>query len=120
MREEPTQETDGEQSSMKETTRSYGNLLHGTDLLTALPTILYAQEDVTPTSERYIPVLDDPIDPTEISRCIRKLKSDKAPGIDGIAPRVLKLLSEDGILVLIFIFNEVFAAPTLNAGIRRE
>jgi hypothetical protein len=52
--------------------------------------------------------LDDPIEPTEVLRCALKLKPNKAAGIDGIPPGVLKFLPDSWILLLTHIFNLVF------------
>lgn len=107
------------------TLRSYGEASHGTEPLTPLTTVANAQvmktsvpiipcenqqEDYTPINKYivHIPVLDDPIESTEVKLCIRKLKVDKAPGTDGIAPGILKILDDEWILLLTFAFNAVF------------
>ena len=62
----------------------------------------------SPQQQRYIPVLDDPIQGVEVDRCIRKLKSNKAAGTDGISPGILKLLPINWIILLTQLFNHVF------------
>ena len=62
----------------------------------------------TPTNLYYIPVLDDAISPIEVEASIKKLNSNKAAGIDGIPPGLLKILPDDWILLLTFILNKVF------------
>jgi hypothetical protein len=39
-----------------------------------------------PIHQRYIPILDDPIDVLEVLRCTKKLRPNKAAGSDGIPP----------------------------------
>ena len=74
-------------------------------------TLLSAPEvplNFEPAAPRYIPVLDDPIMPGEVDDCIKSLKSNKAAGIDGVAPGLLKLLNDSWILLITFLFNCVF------------
>ena len=61
-----------------------------------------------PREHRYIPVLDDPIQPGEVLDAIDNLKSNKAAGIDGVPPGVLKLMTDEWLLLLTYVFNEVF------------
>ena len=61
-----------------------------------------------PSSGVYIPVLDDPIDPSEVDASIKQLKSNKAAGTDGAPPGVLKLLTVEWIVLLTFMFNLIF------------
>jgi hypothetical protein len=61
-----------------------------------------------PTAPKYIPIMDDPITPGEVADCIKLLKADKAAGVDGVAPGLLKLLDEEWILLFTFLFNCVF------------
>ena len=57
----------------------------------------------------YIPVLDDPIDPNEVSYVIDKqLNANKSPGIDGLSTGVFKCLPLQWILTLTVILNNVF------------
>ena len=56
-----------------------------------------------------IPLLDDPIDPSEIDDVLRnQLKPDKSPGLDGLGPGLFKLLPAQWIIALSFILNVVF------------
>ena len=64
--------------------------------------------EYTPSQYKYIPLLDDPIAVTEIDRCIRKLKAEKAYGVDGIAPGLLKHLPDEWITMITVLFNAVF------------
>ena len=66
------------------------------------------QLDYQPVSLKYVPVLDDAIAPGEVDDCLRRLKSNKAAGIDGTAPGLLKLLPDSWILILTHLFNSVF------------
>ena len=66
------------------------------------------EEIVTPENGPYIPVLDDEISAMEVKREIDKLKAGKAPGLDGVPPGVLKLLSPAWICTLTVLFNSVF------------
>ena len=66
------------------------------------------QQEYTPSTPKYIPDLDAPIQPMEVSNSINKLKTSKAPGPDGIAPGIFKILPDDWILMLTFIYNAIF------------
>ena len=50
--------------------------------------LLSSPEDVTPEyvpeTQKFVPVLDNPIAPYEVDSCIKKLKANKAAGIDGV------------------------------------
>ena len=56
----------------------------------------------------YIPILDDPIFPDEVITQIESLKPNKACGIDGIPPGILKLLNDEWILLITYVYNQVF------------
>ena len=59
-------------------------------------------------SDIYIPVLDDPIDPNEVSYVLDKqLNANKSPGIDGLAPGLFKCLPVQWIVTLTCILNNV-------------
>ena len=64
--------------------------------------------DYQPVRPKYVPLLDDPIAPREVDDCLRQLKANKAAGIDGTAPGLLKLLPDSWILILTYLFNCVF------------
>ena len=64
--------------------------------------------EYTPRHQRYIPVLDDPIDVSEVFRCTKKLRPNKATGSDSIPPGVLKVLPDQWIILLTNIFNLIF------------
>lgn len=59
-------------------------------------------------SNVYIPVLDDPITPQEVSDQLRKLKGNKACGPDGVPPGILKVLPATWVLTITALFNNVF------------
>ena len=67
-----------------------------------------------PTIFKYIPILDDPISPGEVDDGINKLDKEKAAGIDGVPPGILKLLPDEWILVITFLFNLVFSGMYPN------
>ena len=71
-----------------------------------------------PTRYIHIPVLDDPIQTIEVDRCMNKLKSGKAAGVDGIAPGVLKMLPDNWIVLLTQLFNAVFYSDYPQAWTR--
>ena len=60
-------------------------------------------------TDLYIPVLDDPIDPNEVTYVIDKqLNDNKSPGIDGLSPGLFKRLPLQWINTLSVILNNVF------------
>lgn len=64
---------------------------------------------IIPSSGVYIPILDNDISPIEVQDQINKLKTSKGPGLDGIPPGVIKLLPDEWLLLITFIFNKVFS-----------
>ena len=58
----------------------------------------------------YIPILDDPLTETKLDTGIKKMKSNKAAGLDGISPGVFKILNATWLLFLAFLFNTIFYA----------
>ena len=67
-------------------------------------------------SDVYIPVLDDPITPQEVSDQIKRLKGNKACGPDGIPPGVLKLLPDAWIVYITTVFNCIFMAGSFPSS----
>ena len=61
-----------------------------------------------PHTDMYVPILDDPITVREIRDVIARLRRDKAAGIDGIPPGVLKFLDGEWLNVLASLFNMTF------------
>ena len=61
-----------------------------------------------PDCVTYVPLLDDPIQPIEVEDVIKKLKPDKAAGIDGISPGLFKHMPDEWLLILTYLFNCVF------------
>ena len=60
-------------------------------------------------SDIYVSVLDDPIDPIEMSDVIQKqLSANKSAGVDGLSPKLFKQLPVRWILTLTAILNNVF------------
>ena len=57
---------------------------------------------------KYVPILDDPISPGEVFDSLKLLKANKSAGTDGVAPGLLKLLPENWITLLTYLFNCVF------------
>ena len=63
------------------------------------------------TSNVYLPLLDDPIDVSEVDHVIgSQIKSGKAAGLDGISPGLFKSLPAMWIIALTFIMNFAFYA----------
>ena len=63
---------------------------------------------------KYIPILYDSINPVEFVDGINKLDKGKAAGVDSIPPGVLKILPDEWILAITFLFNLVFLGLYLN------
>ncbi len=61
-----------------------------------------------PDTNMYLPLLDDHIMPDEVDRQIKRLKSNKAAGADGVPPGVFKLLSDDWVIAITHLCNMVF------------
>ena len=55
-----------------------------------------------------IPVLDNYINPVEVTNQIQKMKSNKSCGPDGIPPGIYKLLNPEWIILLTTLFNLIF------------
>ena len=57
----------------------------------------------------YVPELDDDIkfNDEEVIRTIKKMKSNKAPGIDGLSAEVYKALNSQFISILTTLFNHI-------------
>jgi len=64
---------------------------------------------VIPAPSPYIPILDDDITLYEVDQEVKRLKANKAAGIDGIPPGVLKFLPADWLVLLTILFNKLFA-----------
>jgi len=63
-----------------------------------------------PMTQCYIPILDDPIMTDEVERCINKLNGNKAAGTDGIPPGLIKVQPDEWLILITFIFNQIFSA----------
>ena len=63
---------------------------------------------IIPFTDVCIPILDDPISIQEVKNTITKLRRDKASGVDGIPPGVLKLIEAEWLNVITFLFNMIF------------
>jgi len=48
--------------------------------------------------------------PDTVERCINKLKGNKAAGTDGIPPGLIKVLPDKWLILITFIFNQIFSA----------
>jgi len=64
--------------------------------------------DYSPEEPKYEPILDDPIHPHEVDLCIKRLKANKAAGVDGVPPGLLKLLDDSWIINITLMFNYIF------------
>lgn len=92
-------------TARKETPSDKDFCCHFNKLLNTRP------EDVTtfdPQKEIYIPILDDQITILEVKEALRALKSNKAAGVDGITPGLLKQLPEDWTIFITQLFNLIF------------
>ena len=63
---------------------------------------------IQPEHEKYMPILDDPIQPIEVKDAIKQLHGNKAAGVDGLPPGILKLLPIKWIFLLCTLFNAIF------------
>ena len=63
-----------------------------------------------------IPVLDDPIQVTEVKTQINNMKPSKSCGPDGLSPGVLRLLPSQWILTISALFNAVFSSGCYPAS----
>ena len=72
------------------------------------PPVSEPATDWEPPTPNYVPILDDPISPVEVDEGIASMKANKAAGVDGISPGVLKLLPAQWIIFFTFLFNLVF------------
>lgn len=61
------------------------------------------------TSNVSIPLFDDPITPLEVEQQVRKLKSDRACGPNGVSQSIFKMLPDEWILLLVDILNMSFS-----------
>ena len=61
-----------------------------------------------PETDIFIPVLDSDITPGEVDDQVKRLKSNKAAGCDGVPPGILKWLSNTWILLITYMCNLVF------------
>ena len=55
----------------------------------------------------HVPLLDNPISLHELKTSLRKIKSNKAPGLDGISNEFFKNLPENGKIFMLDMFNEI-------------
>ena len=62
-----------------------------------------------PVTDMYVPLLDDPITTMEVDAVIKKLHRHKAAGVDGVPPGVFKMLSNEWLCILTYLFNLVFS-----------
>ena len=85
--------------SDEEFTSHFGNLLGPTE----------GRDIDAPTVNMYVPVLDDPITMNEVVAEVKRLKSCKAAGTDGVPPGALKLLPSEWLGVICALFNVVFS-----------
>ena len=66
-------------------------------------------ETVNIETEMNVPILDNPIDVTEVDYVLRKqVKTNKGAGMEGVCPGLFKYLPVQWILTLTFLFNSVF------------
>ena len=61
------------------------------------------------SSNTHVPILDEPITELEVSAQVKKLKSEKAAGTDGVPPGIIKLLPATWIVFITFTLNRLFA-----------
>ena len=63
-------------------------------------------------TEVTIPVLDEPISTVEVETQIKKLKSNKACGPDGVPPGLFKILPIEWVMYISILFNSIFLPGT--------
>ena len=63
-----------------------------------------------PSVFKYMPILDDDITPLEVHTNVKKLKTNKTAGCNGLPPGVLKHVNQDWIILLTHLFNMVFSS----------
>jgi hypothetical protein len=78
---------------------------HFSELLNAAD----ATELQCPSTNIYIPILDDPISTAEVDASLRGLHSSKSAGPDGVPPGILKFLPPAWITLLTFLLNLAFS-----------
>ncbi len=62
-----------------------------------------------PDVNMYVPLLDDMFMLDEVEKVVKKLKSNKAAGINGIPQDIFKFLSDDWLITITHLFNLVFS-----------
>ena len=76
----------------------------------------YCNEQATDVSDNiispYVPILDNPIEPIEVTNRIAQMKAEKSCGLDGIPPGIFKLLTPQWILLITSLFNLIFSSAT--------
>ena len=72
------------------------------------PPIPSSEKHYVPDCHRYIPLLNDPLNPIKISSCILDLETNKSPGVDGVPLVSSIFLYMHWPLLLTFLFNFVF------------
>ena len=63
---------------------------------------------ICPDEGTYCPVLDDPITENEVRRSIGRSAVDKAPGLDGVPPGILRFVPVSWVPLLMCLFNIIF------------
>ena len=61
-----------------------------------------------PSTDVYMPIMDDPISTSEVDDALRRLQASKAAGPDSLPPGILKHLPDDWIVLITLLFNLVF------------
>ena len=64
------------------------------------------------TISPFVPILDNPITPGEVSDRIKQMKAEKSCGFDGIPPGIFKLLTPQWIVLITSLFNLIFSSAT--------
>ena len=57
-----------------------------------------------------VPILDEPIMPTQVEQQAKLMKSDKACGLDGVSAGIFKILPVLLILIITSLFNNSFSS----------
>ena len=73
------------------------------------PGMISGYEQIERQKVLYIPVLDEPLNVSEVEFAIKSMKRNTAPGLYGFPPGVIKMLNDDWLTVIIHLLQKVFS-----------